>query len=80
MERKKGWPYQVSAIVPVNMRQVYPVQAADLLAWIIRRHYTHSDYKELHDALFVLNRYDYFFDYEKIKEEYSNRGGEAVSN
>jgi hypothetical protein len=52
----------------VDMRKVYPVQAADLLAWLLNRHYTKGDRAtELLRAASCLPVHRWYWNYERLK-------------
>jgi hypothetical protein len=39
-EGLKDWSLQIQKIIPVSAREYYPVEMADLFAWIIRKHHS----------------------------------------
>jgi hypothetical protein len=75
-----GWPYQVASITVADWRDVYPLQAADLLAGIVYRHYSSDNQdtcvegEEWYEAsLMLMNHRTRHFDYERLKEAYEKQ-------
>jgi hypothetical protein len=68
-----GWPKQVKCIKEVNMRDAYGVQAADFVAWIVRRHYTCGDEDGLYTFSSLIKHSRWFYDYDSLKEEYREK-------
>ena len=70
----KGWPKQVANITPVDSTKVIAVQAADLLAWIVGRHYTKGDHEDLFiSTRFIVNHKHAFYDQDRILEHYGKQ-------
>jgi hypothetical protein len=69
-EGATGWPKQVKYIKEVDMRKAYPVQAADFVAWIVRRHCTCGDEDGLYSFASLLKHSAWFYDYDNLKKKY----------
>jgi hypothetical protein len=72
-EGATGWPKQVKCIKEVDMRDASGVQAADFVAWIVRRHYTCVDEDGLYTFSSLINHSRWFYDYDSLKEEYREK-------
>jgi len=73
--RKKktaGWPRQIKQIVQVS--KAFPaIQAADMIAWLMNAKYCGNQREQgMSFMLHLLGPYHAFFDYDLIKERYSN--------
>jgi Protein of unknown function (DUF3800) len=77
--RRQGWPYQVASITVASARDVYPLQAADLLAWGVHRHYVSASQdgyvegEELYEMSLLMGQRASYFGYEQLKEEYKKQ-------
>lgn len=71
-DKTSGWPKQIISIDAVNSKTTYPIQAADMFAWMINRHYTHQDEEYWSFLTYLLaEHYSKMYDYDKIIEEYA---------
>ena len=69
----KGWPKQIGDIKSVDSKTTFPVQAADMFAWIVHRHHTGPNNHPWYHASFLLaEHYSKIYNYEKIVAEYAN--------
>ena len=66
-----GWPKQIHSITSVDSISTYPIQAADMFAWMMHRHYTHSDkYHWDWYTFLIADHYAKMYDYDRIKNDY----------
>jgi hypothetical protein len=63
-----GWPRQMKNIYEADHRVTYPLQAADLLARVVQRHYTRPDHEWLFLSSKLMNHHRWFLDYGRLKE------------
>jgi hypothetical protein len=64
-----GWPLQIAQIDTVNSREVFGIQAADVVAWIFNRHYTIGDQEDMWFWVSLLQPSE-LYDYDKIMKKY----------
>jgi hypothetical protein len=72
-KRKAWWTQFVDDISPANSSLVPELQAADVLAWVVHRQYSHGDCPEWHGALTARtasNRHAAYTSLEQIKREF----------
>ena len=57
-----GWAPLIASIVQADSKEVTALQAADLLAWIINRHYTEGDREPWHGGTKPINGASFLLD------------------
>ena len=70
----KAWFNQISTIAPAVSSDILALQAADFLAWCVRRHHQFGDEEWLYFSATIVgaNNYMELFDYNRIMEKYPN--------
>lgn len=72
-EPNAGWPRQVLDIVSTNAVSCYPIQAADILAWITNRYHRDADCWNgwlFMSTYLTINHSVALYDYSRISREY----------
>jgi hypothetical protein len=74
-KKRFGWPALVATIAPVEMRQVMPIQAADIAAWGVRNMYENDSNLTAVGLSVILasNVQARFFGFDEIMQEFKDR-------